>query len=459
MQTLTHAYRNQLWLRSRRLWALPLLVWLGIIGASLAWNVHALRQSAYVNFLHEARTLTQVALSTMAWAQLHGQVFLPLSEWIPKEPFFADLPQRDVVTVDGMRLTPVTPGAIVLQQAERSWLLDFTRKSVRVVSALNADSATAASAPDPWEHEALNQFQNGESERFERVGVEEAQQFRFMAPIKAPPADDPLALPLVVGGVSVSVNARERLAEVEPQVRGMVATHAGVFVLVSLGMVFLFSRLRAQALVLQRINDEQKKTIAELAESELRLEEMSMSDELTGLRNRRGFFKLAAEKLHDAPAQRLNYCMVFVDLDGMKRINDQLGHDEGDRALVATARILQATFRSTDVLARLGGDEFVVLMVCSAESKADHLLERLQANLEQHNRASGAPYPLSFSLGLIDCHACCDNACGLDDLLQRADAVMYENKRRKKLGRGQVPVQVAQHSAPATEPPAPQPQP
>ena len=90
------------------------------------------------------------------------------------------------------------------------------------------------------------------------------------------------------------------------------------------------------------------------------LREASVTDELTGLLNRRGFMLLADQQLKLATRERRRSILLFIDLNGMKTINDNLGHDVGDKALKDTAALLKRVFRSTDVIGRLGGDEFVV---------------------------------------------------------------------------------------------------
>ena len=92
------------------------------------------------------------------------------------------------------------------------------------------------------------------------------------------------------------------------------------------------------------------------------LRNSSLKDDLTGLFNRRGLLKQAAPYFDFARRQQEKLLLLFIDLDGMKRINDEFGHNEGDNALIRTATILNRSFRSSDVIARLGGDEFTVLV-------------------------------------------------------------------------------------------------
>ena len=102
--------------------------------------------------------------------------------------------------------------------------------------------------------------------------------------------------------------------------------------------------------------------ITERKKIEETLRNSSLKDDLTGLFNRRGLLKQAAPYFDFARRQKENLLLLFIDLDGMKRINDEFGHNEGDNALINTAAILNRSFRSSDIIARLGGDEFTVLV-------------------------------------------------------------------------------------------------
>jgi diguanylate cyclase (GGDEF)-like protein len=157
------------------------------------------------------------------------------------------------------------------------------------------------------------------------------------------------------------------------------------------------------------------------------LQNLSLIDELTQLRNRRGFFELAQQALK--VAQREHYAMgvFFMDLNGLKRINDTFGHQAGDQALRDTADVLRETFRSSDILARIGGDEFVAMAHVHSTQDLHALSSRLRDHLQAFNQTHRRQYPLNISVGmtLVDIPTEED----LESLLARADAAMYEEKR------------------------------
>jgi two-component system, cell cycle response regulator len=164
---------------------------------------------------------------------------------------------------------------------------------------------------------------------------------------------------------------------------------------------------------------------------QLALHAMSLVDDLTGLYNRRGFLTLARQQLKMADRLRKRVSHIFVDLDGLKVINDTLGHREGDLALLETAELLKETFRESDIIARIGGDEFVVLAMENSCAAGELWPARLQENLRLRNARSDRRFPLSVSMGIAYYDP--DFPCPIDDLLARADTLMYEQKRSKRV--------------------------
>ncbi len=166
---------------------------------------------------------------------------------------------------------------------------------------------------------------------------------------------------------------------------------------------------------------------------EEQLRELSLSDELTGLTNRRGFILLAKHQIEVSNRDKKKLVLVFADLDSMKSINDTFGHSKGDQALIDTAAILRNTFRASDIVARYGGDEFAVLSVEQEEMVEMLIKDRLRKNLHAHNIESERPYRLSLSFGITVYDP--DNPCTLEELLERGDRLMYEQKQNGKLER------------------------
>lgn len=168
--------------------------------------------------------------------------------------------------------------------------------------------------------------------------------------------------------------------------------------------------------------------VTDRKKAEEELYNLSITDDLTGLHNRRGFLSRAERYLQTLNRNHTNFLIVFVDLDGLKEINDTLGHLIGSQALIDTAEVVKETFRDSDITARFGGDEFVVLAKGISKEDADLVRAGLEECVESFNRNERRPYRLSISIGIE--HN--DPAASIEELVSRADKRMYEDKRNKK---------------------------
>ncbi|MEG3837311.1 MULTISPECIES: diguanylate cyclase [unclassified Microcoleus] len=169
--------------------------------------------------------------------------------------------------------------------------------------------------------------------------------------------------------------------------------------------------------------------IQERLRAEAEVRQLSVTDELTGLYNRRGFFLLAEQQLKIARRTQTSYFILFADLDGLKKINDTLGHEMGDRVIVDAAQILKQTFREADIVARLGGDEFALFIPNFSGDSSTNFHARLQDNIDRFNQQSERAY-ISISLGVQ--FGDLNNEVLLEQLLAKADKLMYEHKRTKR---------------------------
>ncbi|MDX8497470.1 diguanylate cyclase response regulator [Mesorhizobium sp. VK4C] len=169
----------------------------------------------------------------------------------------------------------------------------------------------------------------------------------------------------------------------------------------------------------------------------LQIRDLSLVDELTGLHNRRGFAVLAREVVKRAARTGTGLVVTFVDLDGMKRINDHFGHEVGDRALIRTAGVLRSVFRVSDVIARIGGDEFIAMTDGVDGTAVEPLRRRLTGAVEDHNREAKGEPALALSLGFAHHNPTAETLKSIDDLIAEADEAMYADKdsRRTKAAR------------------------
>lgn len=157
------------------------------------------------------------------------------------------------------------------------------------------------------------------------------------------------------------------------------------------------------------------------------LRSLALTDDLTGLYNRRAFLALATQQLRVMRRRGQGLLLFFADVDNLKDINDSYGHREGDLALTRAADALERTFRDSDIMARLGGDEFGVLALEATCPSQEGMLHRLEQRLQESN-GDESRYQLSLSAGVARFDP--KHSASLGDLMAQADQAMYEEKRK-----------------------------
>lgn len=167
----------------------------------------------------------------------------------------------------------------------------------------------------------------------------------------------------------------------------------------------------------------------ELDEAKQHLEALSLTDELTRLHNRRGFLALATPRIQACRQNRQGFWIIFLDLDGLKHINDTWGHNEGDKAIQAFSGILKKVFRGEDLIARLGGDEFIAFVHNVDAGGMDRIKTRLQQALDRVNTGSSS-WQLGTSLGAY--WSAPESTLPIGAMMMEADLLLYEDKKRKK---------------------------
>lgn len=177
------------------------------------------------------------------------------------------------------------------------------------------------------------------------------------------------------------------------------------------------------------VEEQLKKALRDLGYYNEQLHLQSMRDDLTQLYNRRGFMTLGNECYENAKKNFQSLLLLYVDLDNLKKINDQYGHNEGDYAISQAAEILNKTFRSTDIICRLGGDEFTVLIEDASLTDEDKIRRRIQHYCDLHNNSSQKPYQLSMSIGASSFTP--DSDKSFETLMKEADLALYEEKQKK----------------------------
>lgn len=179
----------------------------------------------------------------------------------------------------------------------------------------------------------------------------------------------------------------------------------------------------------QRVRDLEA-AVAERQRAEEALRNLSLTDHMTGLYNHRGFYNLAEHHARISRRSRNKSLLIYADMDGLKEINDTIGHQAGSQAITAVADVLRQTFRECDIVARLGGDEFAILVPNVTIHESQKLIKRLRKNLQDYNEEGISPFRLSLSIGAVEIDH--RTVLGIEDQMAKADAAMYEDKRLKR---------------------------
>jgi diguanylate cyclase (GGDEF)-like protein len=160
-----------------------------------------------------------------------------------------------------------------------------------------------------------------------------------------------------------------------------------------------------------------------------REKELARVDPLTGAANRRSFFEVAQRELDRVQRTKHPFSIVYFDLDDFKVVNDRWGHKVGDKCLCVVANQVRRIIRKTDMLARLGGDEFVLLLPEANQVAAQVVISRVQHDLMDEMQRNS--WPVTFSIGIL---TCLQSQMTADELVRKADDLMYSVKKKGKNG-------------------------
>jgi len=179
---------------------------------------------------------------------------------------------------------------------------------------------------------------------------------------------------------------------------------------------------------LEEANQELRNDALLRRQMEVQIIHLSLTDELTGLNNRRGFLLRAEQLFKLVHRMQTRAWLVYGDIDNLKRVNDEFGHESGDRLIRGAAKVLRESFRDSDVIGRIGGDEFVIFAT-GTSAPLDQIHARLDRNVLHYNNCFNDQPALSLSIGSIRCEPRCSQT--LEELIHLADAAMYIEKRSK----------------------------
>jgi diguanylate cyclase (GGDEF)-like protein len=379
---------------------------LAVCFAGLDWrNRELLRES----MLAEARVLFWGIVQTRLWNAAHGGVYAEKTADLVPNPF---LEHPEVRTEDGRTLVLINPATMTREisgVARSGGDISFRITSLKTINPAND--------PTPFEREALAAFNRGEKE-FSRTLDEKGRRiFLYMAPLYTDEsclschARQGYKVGDARGGISVRLDVSGVYGRLESGTWIIAAVSSGAIALV----VFLLARMTRTAR-------------ARIEAGRARLKEMAETDELTGAANRRRLLERLGQEVARAGRAKTALSCIMIDIDHFKKVNDTLGHQAGDEALRAVARIIQGELRSYDMLGRLGGEEFLVVAPGLDCQAAEGLADRLRVAVSSGMGALGERYPglaVTISLGVSSLR---DMDESMDDVLRRADAALYAAK-------------------------------
>ena len=401
-------------------WSLFLLL-------SLLWNFHLQEEQVYAMAQIQAAAFIQKDLALRSWATAHGGVYVRPTQETPPNPYL-DVPNRDVVTTEGMALTLMNPTYITREIHSR-----FADKYGVYGHMTSLLLRNPINAPDDWERAGLERFAVGDTRDY--VGIYEINGKSFLRLMK-PLFLEEGCLPchawtgIPVGGVRGGINASvplEPLRQSATHVQWNLAlSHLGFWLAGILGVEWAARRARRD--LRDRMQSEAQRQL---------LYQQATHDALTGLFNRRYLDEIYPRELFRAQRTGAALAVALLDIDHFKNFNDRYGHEAGDRVLKTLGGILRDFLRKSDISCRYGGEELFIIM---PDTDAGDVLPRME-ELRQIIRSTqiidkqGRELPaVTVSIGVANCRM---GGTGFEDLLTAADRALY---RAKTEGRDRVVV-------------------
>jgi len=360
-----------------------------------------------------------IALTRM-WNAKHGGVYVEKKPGIETNPY---LENPEITTTDGRIFTLRNPAIMTREISELAKHMGFFKFHITSLKPFNPGNA-----PDEFERRALESFEHGKTESTTEIQHDDKTTFRYMAPLKTTEACLPChakqgyKINDIRGGISVSFDITQTMEAMEGNKH------------IILGLILLTTILALAIFIFFTIRLMRRLQIAHKE-----IAEMAITDELTGLSNRRHFFERLAEEVERHRRYKTNLSLIMIDIDHFKKVNDTYGHPAGDVVLAEVARLLSANIRTSDIIARYGGEEFAVLIPSLDAQESALVAEKLRTVIEINGIAlEGPPLNVTISAGVTDVDSIKAQDESLkDSLIRTADKALY---RAKANGRNRIVV-------------------
>ncbi len=383
-----------------------------LVAYSYFWNIDNIAREKFSLALSQAQSYWNKDVAFRQWAARHGGVYVKPDERTRPNPALSHLPNRDVVTTDGMKLTLMNPAYMSRQMIEE-FEGDYGIKG----KITGKKQLNPANKPDQWQLKALDLFESGKTDTFyEQQNIDGQPYLRYMKAMYMTEGcvkchgilgykDGDLR-----GGVSVSIPLQPYIAAAEETGNSILATHLVVWLLGMLAIIFFAWLLKGMM---------------------HQLTYKAMYDDLTGLPNIR-LFKNRLEQAFKRSKRdsRNKFAVCFMDLDRFKNLNDSRGHKVGDKLLMALAERISQLLRPGDTIARMGGDEFTLLLE-DIDGLEDTVLvsERILGSFKRPFDVDSDQIYTNASIGIC---ISSDHYANSDDMIRDADIAMYHAKSQGK---------------------------
>jgi len=382
--------------------SITLSILLVLSGIFLGMALHT-RQLIFEENLAQARALFSSIVLARTWNTAHGGVYVEKKAGVISNPY---MPNPDITALD-QRVFTIKNHALMTREISE-YAQEQGAFSFHITSLLPLNPENA---PDPFEKQALDMFDSGMQEMYRVDSRGDQRYFRYIARLMVEEACLPChaaqgyKLGDVRGGISVTFPIEKAMQKMRSN-NLLIALLGLIAALLLLGLIYFFTF----------------RLIQQLSRARRQIEQMAITDELTGLHNRR--YAIARFRDEFERARRMGHALscILFDIDHFKAINDTHGHITGDKVLREVAERVMRAIRPYDILGRYGGEEFLVV---SPEITLDHavlLAERLKDRVKAHHIPG---LSVTISSGVTAMNAA---DTSIDDLIRRADAGLYQAK-------------------------------
>ena len=362
---------------------------------------------------HEAESYAQLIVLTRHWNAAYGGVYVEKKPGVESNPYLKELGVNpDIRTEDGRVLTLRNPAIMTREISELA-----SRDNIAMFHMISLKNLNPESQPDGFEKRSLERFEKGEREtwRLDRSG--ERPVFRYILPLVV---DRPCLschgrqgykIGDIRGGISISVPAARLVAQMKTNRNQIV-----IDIIITIGILLAILYSLAWKLV------------GRLDETQRRLKHIAVTDELTGLKNRRHIMEQMNKEYQRAVRTGGTLSLMILDIDYFKKVNDSFGHVFGDTVLRAVAQEMQEGLRTYDLLGRIGGEEFLIASPGSTLDDATGLAERIRQKIKGRKIANRTQeITVTVSAGVTSLS---EQDATADTILQRADDALYLAKQQ-----------------------------